>query len=332
MKAIVLAGGFGSRLKPLTDSCPKPLLRIAGKQMLDYTVAQLHAYGINDITYTLHYYANDIISFCSGYRELRQGFVTELNPLGTCGGVKAACGGAGDTFIVVSGDVINNIDLSALMVTHYNSDALVTMAVTPVENPSLYGVVRLDGAKVTGFVEKPQDSAFGNLINCGVYVVDRRALRYVPENTVFDFARDLFPILLGKGRLAAYRHEGYWSDIGDFAGYYKTNFDMSGGGFYPRVGNRRVASLSLVPDGSGVYAADTAVLKGYTRNSIVGESSVVDSAASVTDCIVLDGARADGIYSGAIIGRDFVIQVGPEHGVGHTITKTFEKFFENSSN
>lgn len=130
MKAIVLAGGYGTRLKPLTDDCPKPLLKIAGIPMLDYTVAQLYAYGITDITYTLSYRANDIIHFCSGYRELRQSYVVERHPLGTCGGVKAASGGAGDTFIVLSGDALDDIDLSALLVTHYAADALVTMAVT----------------------------------------------------------------------------------------------------------------------------------------------------------------------------------------------------------
>ena len=331
MKAIVLAGGYGTRLKPLTDDCPKPLLKIAGIPMLDYTVAQLYAYGITDITYTLSYRANDIIHFCSGYRELRQSYVIERHPLGTCGGVKAASGGAGDTFIVLSGDALDDIDLSALLVTHYAADALVTMAVTEADNPSLYGVVGLDGAKVTGFVEKPEDGRYGNLINCGVYVVDRRALRYAPDDEPFDFSRDLFPVLLEKGRLAAYRHPGRWSDIGDVGSYRRANFERAAGGYFARVAHPRVRPLAALRD-ANLYCGEGTVIEGSVYDSIVGDGVYIAPGVSVRGCVILDRTRVLRSYTNAVIGPGFAVLQDAAAGTAEIFPDTRQNFYENSSN
>lgn len=329
MKAIVLAGGFGSRLKPLTDDCPKPLLKLAGIPMLDYTVAQLHAYGMDDITYTLSYRANDIIAFCSGYKDLRQSYVIERNPLGTCGGVKAASGDAGDTFIVTSGDALNNIDLSEMLRVHYQSEALVTMAVTEVSNPSLYGVVTKEGHRVTGFVEKPEDDRYGNLVNCGVYVLDKRALEYAPRETFFDFSRDLFPIILRKGRLSAYRHNGYWTDIGDIKSYYAANFDMCNGGFYQRIFNPAVQTLSYDAVTDSRIGVGTTV-KGFLSNSILGHNIQIADTAVISGCVVLDNATVAGSHFGEVFGDTFSVHASS--GFPVQIDKFSDKFLENSSN
>ncbi len=324
MNAVVLAGGFGSRLKPLTDDCPKPMLPVVGRPMLDYTVAQLHAFGIDRIMFTLGYKAEQILRFISGYASVEAGYYIETTPLGTCGGVKAACGACGSTFFVLSGDALSNIDLAELAAHHHASGAQVTMAVVRVTQPSLYGVVEADArGTVTRFVEKPKRYRGEAWVNSGVYCINKSILDYVPENCKFDFSRDLFPVLVASGELSAYRHEGYWSDIGDVGSYYRSNFDMLSGGFYPFIKNPHINALHG-PDAAGSAYDAHATINGACNRSIVG-NAIIEATGAVDGCIVMDGAVVRDKRRNSIIGADFTVPVTAQPNFVENPSIFFEK-------
>lgn len=306
MNAIVLAGGFGTRLKPLTDTCPKPMLKIANVPMLDYVVAQLNYYGIDDMVFTLGYMPEKVRDYVSRYKGIRCRFSEEYMPLGTAGGVKLAEDMLDEVFFVVSGDALSDIDLTSMLEAHLNSGAEITMACTAVKNPRLYGVVRLDSQNtVTGFVEKPATEEFGNLVNAGVYVVNKSVLDYIPRNVSFDFSRNLFPELVSRRRLNAYLHNGYWCDIGDKESYFAANFFMLEGGFYPQVPSfSQDEFLSRVSGDSLVSAS--AVTVGRFSSSVIGRGARIASSADISDCIVMDGALVTGTHFREIIGPDYV--------------------------
>ena len=305
MNAIVLAGGFGSRLKPLTDACPKPMLRVANRPMLDYVVAQLNNYGIVDMVFTLGYLPEQVEEHAGSYRGVKCEFTVETEPLGTAGGVKAAEKLLDDVFVVISGDALSNIDLEKMLEQHFNSGASVTMATTTVPDPRLYGVVRLDEAnRVVGFAEKPQTAEYGNLVNAGVYVVNKSVLEYVPKNVMFDFSRDLFPQLVESGELSAYLHNGYWCDIGDKESYYRANFFMKNGGFYDFLPSFDAQIYESKATGDNLING-SAVTVGNLKSCIVGRDARIASNADLYKCIVTDGALVTGKHAYEIIGADY---------------------------
>lgn len=227
MLAVIMAGGIGSRLRPLTDRIPKPMVRIIDKPVLEYTVEHLKSSGITDIAMTLCYRPSVIT------RHFRDGskwgvnirYFTEEHPLGTAGGVALATKHYDGPVLVVSGDAFTDIDYGQLVDFHNRHDGVVTLAVKEVLNPSSFGVVVADSeGKILRFQEKPEAPA-SNTVSMGVYVMDKAALDMVPENTKYDFAKDLFPRL--KGKLYAMKTDCYWSDIGTLSSYYLTNNDVA---------------------------------------------------------------------------------------------------------
>lgn len=331
MNAVVLAGGLGSRLLPLTLNVPKPMLPLANVPMLDYSLAHLVSAGVTDIVFTLGHYSEQIKEFCSGYTGIDCKFIVEDSPLGTAGGVRAAGEFLDDTFIVLSGDAVEDIDFSALLHKHYTSGALVTMAVTKVDDPSLYGVVELDGyGSITGFCEKPKiGEAKSNLVNCGIYIIDKSVLQYIPRDVKYDFSRDLFPQILQMGKLSAYIHDGYWCDIGDHRSFYQANFYLSGGGFFPPIQNlKRYKYSSYLTGGiGGNLISSSASLVGACRSSIVGHGARIASGASVDNCIIMDNAVVTGRYLNAIIGQNYSITIPT--GDFYTLSQNSTQIFNN---
>lgn len=250
MNAIVLAGGQGKRLRPLTDVTPKPMLKVAGRPILDYVTAQLAAQSVDRIIYTLGYLAEQIEDYVKTYEGVAAQCITEKQPLGTCGAVVGALDRLDDCFIVVSGDCISDVDLVEMEQAHIKYGAEATIAVTEVKNPTLYGVVSEDGGRITEFHEKPDDDRYGNLVNAGIYILNKSALKNVRKNSFVDFSKDLFPELLKNGSLYAYRHKGYWSDVGDFDSLRAANRKFSNDGFRFFVDvnpeNRKVTDSLLV--------------------------------------------------------------------------------------
>ncbi len=304
MNAIILAGGFGSRLKPLTDTEPKPMLKLACVPMLDYVVSGLYAHYIKDMIFTLGYKGERVESYAKGYRDVNARFTCEDTPLGTAGAVKKAENMLDEKFIVISGDGLSNIDLDGMIVRHYESGAEITMAVTSVKNPTLYGVVCTDFLdNVTGFYEKPSTLEYGNLVNTGVYIINKSVLELVPKNEFFDFSKNLFPYFVGSGKMKVFRHDGYWCDIGDKKSFYRANFRMKHGGFYERA--PRKETESLIKMGTNILDSSAIVL-GRAHNSILGKGVRIASSADLDGCVVLDGVTVTERYRNAIIGDGFV--------------------------
>jgi len=312
MNAVILAGGFGNRLKPLTDEKPKPMLAVANKPMLDYTISHLASFGIKDYVFTLAYKPEQIVDWATGYIGATCRFSVEEIPLGTLGGVKAVEDYLDDTFFVVSGDAIENIDFAALLDAHQNSGALVTMAATEVSDPSQFGVVKTnEWGIVTGFIEKPPRGTVENaLVNCGVYCIDKRALELVPKDTKYDFSLDLFPQLVENGKLAAYIHEGYWRDTGTLESLFVTNFELAQGSFFPPAPHQERASTSSEYSyRSGNLIGSGVSIDGFATNSILSEGCIVEHGAQIDSCIVLDGAVVTGNHKNTIIHKDGTIEL-----------------------
>ncbi len=303
MNAIVLAGGRGSRLMPLTSDIPKPALPVCGYPILDYVTAQLGYYGVRKIVYAAGYLPDVIRKRTEKYACAECVTVTEDKPLGTCGAVKNAVKLLGDCFFVLSGDCLSDINLFEMAALHKRSGALATIAVKPSDAPFRYGVVKTDNSgKVRSFLEKPQNAEKGSLVNLGTYVVDKRALDFVPEGEFFDFSRDLFPVLMKNGALAAYRHDGYWSDLGDIKSYYEANRKFRGGFFYPLP-----IKEEMKKSGSNVISENSLVL-GKTEESVVCGGSVVRGGARLKECVVL-GGEVFGVHYRRIIKNGIIVDV-----------------------
>lgn len=235
MKAIIMAGGEGKRLKPVTGDTPKPLAQLCGRPVMEHIILLLKRHGITDICAALKYRSDDIKNcFGSGERlGVKLSYRVETQALGTAGGVKN-CEDfyKSDDFLVISGDAACDIDLSALISEHKKRRPAVTVALCPESEPLRYGLALCgrDGL-IRSFIEKPDwRRVVTNLVNTGIYVISPRTMELVPENREFDFARDLFPALLDRGeKLLGVPCSGYWCDIGTPRSYYECCADALSG-------------------------------------------------------------------------------------------------------
>jgi len=230
-----MAGGEGSRLRPLTSRRPKPLAPVANKPVMEHIVDLLRKHGVTDIVATLHYLADEIESFFgdgSAFGVSMQ-YVVEDTPLGTAGAVKLAEDILGDEpFLVISGDALTDLDLTALVADHARSKAAATIALQRVSNPLEFGVVIVDEeSRITRFLEKPSwGEIFSDTINTGIYVLDPIVLSYMEAGKSYDFSRDIFPRLLHEGKLVSgYVTSDYWTDIGNLQQYQQANYDVLNG-------------------------------------------------------------------------------------------------------
>ena len=203
MKAMILAAGVGSRLRPLTDSVPKPMLPIAGQPLLVHTLQWLHAFGVDDIALNLHYLP-DVVQQGLGDGKafgVRLRYSVEHALRGTAGALLPFTSFFDQTFVVVYGDLLVNLDLHALLAFHRNRQALVTVALKPTDDPQSQGMIECDATgRVQRFVEKPADwPADENLANAGVYIVEPSVLRFILTDRPSDWGHDIFPLLLAAG-------------------------------------------------------------------------------------------------------------------------------------
>ena len=231
MKAVVMAGGEGSRLRPLTIERPKPMVPIVDKNVMTHIIDLLKKHGITDIVVTVQYLANTIqeaFGDGEGFGVNIQ-YSLEETPLGTGGSVKNAQEYLDDTFLVISGDAMTDFDLTAIIKYHREKKAIATLTLYHVPNPLEYGVVILDETgHVRQFQEKPSwGEVFSDTINTGIYVLEPKALDYFPSGKVFDFSQDLFPLLLKNGDpIYGYVATGYWTDVGSFQEYMRACADV----------------------------------------------------------------------------------------------------------
>ena len=212
MKTVILAGGEGARLRPLTSNTPKPMMPIANKPMLEHIVNLLAHHGFDDIVVTVAFLANQIRDYFGDGSDfgVTMRYATEDSPLGTAGSVRNASAELDDTFLVISGDVLTDLDLTALVKAHRDAEAAASIALKHVENPLEFGIVitRPDGS-IERFLEKPTwGQVFSDTINTGIYVVEPEVFDFIPEGEVVDFSGDVFPALLAWASAARARHRG----------------------------------------------------------------------------------------------------------------------------
>lgn len=234
MKGVIMAGGAGSRLRPLTCDRPKPMTPLLNKPVMEYAIQLLKTYGISEIAVTLQYLPEHIKDFFGNGSQWGvdlQYFVEEV-PLGTAGSVKNAGDFLNETFIVISGDALTDLDLSKAMDFHFSKKSLATLVLTTVDSPLEYGVVVTHGdGRIRRFLEKPGwGEVFSDQVNTGIYILQPEVLDEIPPGAKYDFSKDLFPKLLAQQKpLFGFVSPGYWCDIGNIQQYQRAHTDMLSG-------------------------------------------------------------------------------------------------------
>lgn len=299
MKALLIAGGLGTRLRPLTYTRPKHLLPIANRRHIDHVIDLLARHGILDVVLLSSYLA---ASFSPAIEDAAARGVTievahEPEPLGTGGAIKNAAHLLGqETFFAFNADVLTSVDLSAVLAFHRDKGELGTIVLTPVDDPSAFGVVETDGdQRVTRFVEKPPaGTATTNLINAGIYVFEPSVLDAIPGDQVVSIEREVFPHLAEQGGLYATPTPEYWMDIGTPEKYLQANLDALTGRF-PTDAVASPSVTAVVRDESSTIAPGAQV-----SSACIGRNCVVEAGAIVSEAVLLDGVH---VSSGARIER-----------------------------
>lgn len=231
MKGVIMAGGKGTRLRPLTCNIPKPMVPLIYKPVMEYSIDLLKKHGITEIAVTLQYLPEVIKEYFGDGSKFGVAlhYFEEASPLGTAGSIKNAQKFLDERFIVISGDALTDFDLSKGIMFHENKSALVTIFMKQVDCPIDYGVIMTNESdEIIRFLEKPTwDEVFSDTVNTGIYVLEPEVLQYLKEDVPTDFSKDLFPFLIEENfPIYGYKAEGYWSDVGTFYSYRNTQFDM----------------------------------------------------------------------------------------------------------
>jgi len=295
VRAVVLVGGFGTRLRPLTTSVPKQMLPVVDRPMIERVLVSLAAHGVDDAILSLGYrpdafieaYPDDV---CAG---VRLHYAVEPEPLDTAGAVRFAAdeGGVDSTFLVVNGDVLTDLDIGALWALHRERSAEGTIALTPVDDPSRYGVVPTDEqGRVEAFIEKPPaDEAPSNWINAGTYVLEPSVLERIPGGRRVSIERETFPAMVTDGTLFAMQSDAYWVDAGTPATYLQVQLDLIDGVRGPA--ERAISSTAEVdPD-------------AFVERSVVMDGAVVGPGAHLSSSVLMAGAVVE---AGAKVDRSIV--------------------------
>ena len=342
MKAILLAGGFGTRLRPLTLDTPKPIVPVFDRPLLRYQIEQLKQLPeIDEIILSLNYQPKAIKEVFGNGSEIgiRIHYMVEPSPLGTGGAVKFAAGNIKDTILVFNGDVLTNTDLREVIELHRSRAAKATIVLTPVDNPSAYGLVETDKfGNVHRFLEKPSgDQITCNTINAGIYILEPVTFDRIPDRTNWSIERKYFPSLVENGdTFVAYIDHGYWIDIGTPEKYLQVHRDIM-------TGTCQSYPFRDVP-GDGPHIAPTATVSSNAKlegtcfvadqvkvdaEATIGSYSVIGTAVRVGSGAVIDGAvvwpkttiGANATVRGAIVGRNVTVGdhavIGPRAVIGN---------------
>lgn len=297
MKAIVLAGGYATRLRPISYALPKLLFPVLGKPMIYWTLDLLRDHGVDEVVLAVNYLADSLRARVGKeYRGVRIRYSLEDEPLGTAGPVKLASYAVRlkDTFIAMNGDVIAEIDLTEMLKHHERSKAAVTDALHEVHDPSRFGVVQLDSVwRIQRFVEKPSlKEAPSRMANAGIYMIDPSVLRMISSGRMVSLEREIFPLLAERRRLIGFPFEGHWFDIGSLSDYQKANFALlqehGPKSILRNGGSKIVAGSRLIPP---LFVGDRSKVERAARvgpNALLGENCLIRRGARVTNSILFD--------------------------------------------
>ena len=326
MRAVVMAGGEGTRLRPLTSNQPKPMVPICGKPCIEHIVELVHKHGIDDVVVTLAFMPQVIRSYLGDGSSLgvRIEYAVEEQPLGTAGSVRNAKDLLDETFVVISGDALCDFDIGEIVRFHRERGALATLALKSVDNPLEFGVVIVDDeGRIERFLEKPSwGQVFSDTINTGVYVIEPELLDRIPEGEPYDFSKQLFPELLAEGApLYGYvvPEDKYWKDIGTIEQYREANQDVLDGLVGVDVPGVRLKENIWLGEGVTLPGVDVitgpACLGAYTTveegatvgpYAVLGANVTVKAGASVQRCVIDGGTHigSSAVVRGATIGRN----------------------------
>jgi mannose-1-phosphate guanylyltransferase len=331
MQALILAGGEGTRLRPLTLTTPKPALQLVDRPFLRFMIDWLASHGVDDVVVASGFGAEELRSAlgdgASGGPSIA--YVTEDEPLGTGGPVRLAAdqGALAERFLVLNGDVLTDLDLGELIRAHEASGAVATLALYPVDDPTAYGLVRrAPSGEVLGFLEKPgPDEIDTNEISAGAYVMEREVIDLIPAGRNVSIEREVFPRLVGHG-LYGHGLSGYWMDIGTPERYLQASWDILEGRVKTDVSVDRegvlvAADVVIATDASigprAVIAPGTRVGEGANvSSSVVLPNGRIGARAHVTDSILAPGVR---IGEGASVGPGAVLGANAEVEAGATL-------------
>jgi len=304
VRAVVLVGGFGTRLRPLTSDLPKQMLPILDRPMIEHVVGHLAAHGVEEVVLSLGFLPD---AFRDAYPDGRCAgiplhYAVEPEPLDTAGAIRFAAEDAGidEAFLVLNGDVLTDLAVDELIVFHRASGAEATVSLTPVDDPSRYGVVPTDAdGRVTGFVEKPPAGAAPcNWINAGTYVFEPSVIDRIEPGRRVSVEREVFPAMADEGVLYGLRSEAYWVDTGTPETYLGVQLDLLDG--------VRGPARSGVDDAAEIHPGAT------VRRSVIGPGAVVAEGSRVCDSVVMAGSRIGegAVVDGSLVGTDATI--GPD--------------------
>ncbi len=330
MKAVIMAGGFGTRLRPLTTHVPKPLVPVGNVPIMEHTVRLLGRHGFTDLIVLLYFLPETITAhFGDGSRwGVNMTYVTPTADLGTAGAVRFAVGDLGEPVLVISGDVLTDFDLAEAVAFHRQRRAEATMVLTRVEMPLAYGIVITDEAgRIMRFLEKPAwGEVFSDTINTGIYLLEPSVFPAVPVGRSYDFGRELFPALLAANRsLWGHVATGYWRDVGDLGEYRAAHLDLLQGRVGVDIAGARTEGVGHVVwldegarvdytvklSGSVMIGRAAQVAPGARlSNCVIGPECVIQAGADIEGSVLWDGVEvgAGAVIKEAIVGRKSVIR------------------------
>ncbi|MBI4744046.1 MAG: NDP-sugar synthase [Actinobacteria bacterium] len=323
MKAVILVGGEGTRLRPLSCDVPKPMMPIANKPFIEYIINQLKKYSIKDIIFSTCYLPEHIENYFGDGSDIGISitYITEEQPLGTAGAVKNVEEYLKETFLVFNGDILTDLNLDEIIEYHLSKKSKATIALTAVEDPTIYGLVELSKDNtISSFLEKPSwDQVTSNLINAGTYVLEPDVLNYIPKGKNYSFERGLFPALLEqKEPMFGFISDSYWLDIGTPAKYIlahhdilegKIDFRFEGKEIKPGVwigkntevdSTVKLASPSLI--GSNCRIESNVKIAGLTA---IGNNCSIKKGSHLEGCVILDDCKIEenAIIENSILGK-----------------------------
>ncbi len=318
MRAVILVGGRGSRLRPITQTVPKAMVPLRNKPYIHYMVDSIKAAGLEGAIFSMGYLPDPIKRYFAG-QDLDGFFleyVVEEHPLGTAGGIKNVEEHLEGTFVATNGDVLSGLDLQDVVTAHQGSGALATITLTSVEDPSAYGLVEVDHRlRVKRFVEKPgSDGAHTSMINAGIYVLEREVLNMIPKGREVSIEREVFPELQAMGKLQAYISSAYWRDIGTPRSYLAASHDVLSGA----VGRGEDFQYANIHPSASI-SKDVTLLPpiAIAQGCEVEAGATVGGRASLgRECLLGEGATVEGsvLFEGVRIGEGTIVRnsiIGP---------------------
>ncbi len=342
MKAVIMAGGFGTRLRPITNNLPKPMVPLIIKPMMEHIINLLKFHNITDLVVLLFFQADSIKNYFQDGKRfgVKIEYILPTEDFGTAGAVKLAENHIDDTFLVISGDVLTDFDLNRAVFYHREKSSQATILLTRVENPLPFGIVitEKDG-KIKKFLEKPSwGEVFSDTINTGIYIFEKEIFQHIPAEKEFDFSKDLFPKLMRKGiDIYGVLMDGYWKDVGNLTEYRlahndvleeKVKVHIPGNKIGEKniyIGQNTQIDYTVNIEGAVIVGDNTIIGKNvFIKNSVIGKNCVIEDNAKIYDSVLWDNVfvgRFSELHEN-IIGTNTVIKEGAMLAEGVVVADT----------